>query len=74
LTDAITYLKYLQYQIHEMEASKEDMDQRCQSLETKCKTLEERNQELVEIISQDMKPSSSVVHLNHLKLHSMKSI
>ncbi|KAG0622109.1 hypothetical protein M758_3G072800 [Ceratodon purpureus] len=74
LLDAITYLKHLQNQIQELEASREDIDQRCESLENRCKKLEKRNQELVEILSKGDQPSG-VVHLNQfLKLHSQRPI
>lgn len=75
LIDAITYLKLLQTQIQKLEASKEDIDQRCAVLEDRCKGLRERNQELVEMLAKDQSPGSGAIQLNlvHLNLKSMNS-
>lgn len=74
LVDAIVYLKDLQNTIEEMKARKDDMVQRCEDLASKCVQLEEQNKKLEAILSQDKSPTDGVVHLNHLRLHSMKSI
>lgn len=67
LVDAITYLKNLQKEIEELKASKENVDQRYETLERRCKELEDRNRQLVATLSKDQSKSST-------NLNSMKSI